>query len=164
MKSIHHTLHTIWLIRHYITTDLAKHLVTYLVLSRLDYCYSILNLLTQYTFTLLTNLQYYTTGTIFRIHQYYITHITPYFKSLHWLPIQLRIHYKILTLTHHATHHNNTDFLTGLLTNYNSSRPQRNTNKYKLLVYNCANLSTKQQIAFLISAPKLWNIIPYTIR
>ena len=49
-KSINRTLHTIRLIRPFITTDLANLLVTSLVLFRLDYCNSILNLLPQSTY------------------------------------------------------------------------------------------------------------------
>ena len=53
-------------------------------------------------------------------------------KSIHWLPIPYRIQYKLLLLTHHATHNNKPDYLTELLTNYKSSRPQRTIHKYKL--------------------------------
>ena len=124
-KSINYTLHTIRLIRPSITTELAKLLVTSLILPRLDYCNSTLNSLPAHTIKMLTKLQYRAIRTIFRIKKYSRQHITPYMKSIHWLPIPYRIQYKLLLLTHHATHNNKPDYLTELLTNYKSSRPQR---------------------------------------
>ena len=139
-KLVYHTLHPMRLIRSSITTDIAKLLVISLVFSRIDYCNSILNLLPQYTFL------YSLSCNTILLEQYsaYINtlaHITPNIKSLHWLPIQQIIHYRILTLAYHAKYNNNPDYLTELLTDYISSRPQCNTNKYKLLTHNCANLS-----------------------
>ena len=66
-KSINYTLHTIRLIRPSITTELAKLLVTSLILPRLDYCNSTLNSLPAHTIKILTKLQYRAIRTIFRI-------------------------------------------------------------------------------------------------
>ena len=81
-----------------ITTELAKLLVTSLILPRLDYCNSTLNSLPAYTIKMLTKLQYRAIRTIFRIKKYSRQHITPYMKSIHWLPIPYRIQYKLLLL------------------------------------------------------------------
>ena len=108
-KSINYTLHTIRLSIPSITTELAKLLVTSLILPRLDYCNSTLNSLPVHTIKMLTKLQYRAIRTIFRIKKYSIQHITPYMKSIHWLPIPYRIQYKLLLLTHHATHNNKPD-------------------------------------------------------
>ena len=66
-KSINYTLHTIRLIIPSITTELAKLLVTSLILPRLDYCNSTLNSLPAHTIKMLTKLQYRAIRTIFRI-------------------------------------------------------------------------------------------------
>ena len=62
--------------------------------------------------------------TVYIITKYSRTHITPYLKKLHWLPITQRIQYKTLLMTHYATHHTNPDYLTELLTDYTPSRLQ----------------------------------------
>ena len=71
---------------------------------------------------------------------------------------------QIILLTHLAKHHNKPDYLTDLLTDYNPSRSQRTANQYKLLTHNCTNLTIKQQFAFSIAAPKLWNSLPTSLR
>ena len=162
-KSINYTLHTIRLIRPSITTELAKLLVTSLILPRLNYCNSTLNSLPAHTIKMLTKLQYRAIRTIFRIKKYSRQHITPYMKSIHWLPIPYRIQYKLLLLTHHATHNNKPDYLTELLTNYKSSRPQRTIHKYKLNIPITLSLNKKQESSFSIISPKLWNSPPHSI-
>ena len=85
-------------------------------------------------------------------------------KSIHWLPIPYRIQYKLLLLTHHATHNNKHDYLMELLTNYKSSRPQRTIHKYKLNKPITLSLNKKQESSFSIISPKLWNSLPHSIR
>ena len=106
-KSINQTLHTIRMIRPSITKELAQLLVVSTILPKLDYCNSTLNSIPQYSIKRLNSLQYSAARTIFRIKKYSRIHMTPYLKSLHWLPISQRINYKILLLTHHATHKTN---------------------------------------------------------
>ena len=113
---------------------------------------------------MLTKLQYRAIRTIFRIKKYSRQHITPYMKSIHWLPIPYRIQYKLLLLTHHATHNNKHDYLTELLTNYKSSRPQRTIHKYKLNIPINLSLNKKQESSFSIISPKLWNSLHHLIR
>ena len=72
--------------------------------------------------------------------------------------------YKLLLLTNHATHNNKPDYLTELLTNYKSSRPQRTIHKYKLNIPITLSLNKKQESSFSIISPKLWNSLPYSIR
>ena len=139
-------------------------LVTSLILPRSAYCNSTLHRLPRNSTTPFTKLLYSVARTVYRIPKYSRTHITPYLKILHWIPITQRIQYKIILLTHLATHHNKPNYLTDLLTDSNPSRPQRTSNQYKLHTHNCTNLTIKQQSAFSISAPKLWNSLPISLR
>ena len=134
------------------------------ILPKLDYCNSTLNSIPQYSIKRLNSLQYSAARTIFRIKKYSRIHMTPYLKSLHWLPISQRINYKILLLTHHATHNNKPEYLTELLTEYNSSRLQRTSNTFKLQIPSTTKLIRKQESAFSIISPKLWNNLPYKLR
>ena len=90
-KSINRTLHTIRLIRPSITSELSRLLATSLILPRLDYCNSILHRLPKNSLIPLNRLLNSTARTVYRIPKYSRTHITPYLKSLHWLPITQRI-------------------------------------------------------------------------
>ena len=163
-KSINRTLNTIRLIRPSITTNIAQLLVTSLILLIIDYCDSTLHRLPRNSITPFTKLLYSAARIVYRIPKYSRTHITPYFKILHWLPITQRIQYKIILLTHLATHHNKPDYFTDLLTDYNPSRPQCTANQYKLHTHNCTNLTIKQQSAFSITVPKIWNSLPPSLR
>ena len=112
---------------------------------------------------MLTKLQYRAIRTIFRITKYSRQHITSYMKSIHWLPIPYCIQYTLLLLTHHAAHNNKPDYLTELLTNYKSSRPQLTIHKYKLNIPITLSLNKIQESSFSIIAPKLWNSLPHSI-
>ena len=92
-KFINRTLHTIRLIRPSITTKLAQLLVTSLILPRIDYCNSTLHRLPRNSITSFTKLLYSAARIVYRIPKYSRTHITPYLKILHWLPITQRIQY-----------------------------------------------------------------------
>ena len=67
-------------------------------------------------------------------------------------------------MIHHATYYNNPDYLTYLLNEHNHSKPQRTIYKYKLFIQNSRKLTRKQETAFSLAAPKLWNSLPYDIR
>ena len=163
-KSINRTLHTTRLIIPSITTELSTLLATSLILPRLDYCNSILHRIPKNSLIPLNRLLNSTARTVYRIPKYSRNHITPYLKSLHWLPITQRIQYKTLLISYQVIHHNHPDYLTDILIENNTSRLQRKINKYKLLIHNLKHISHKQERAFSISAPKLWNNIPYKIR
>ena len=78
-------------IRHYLSVQATKTLFSAFVLSRLDYCISLLSCCLQY---LLNRLQ--------AVHLILKTpkteHITPHLHTLHWLPIDSRIKYKLCSL------------------------------------------------------------------
>ena len=157
-------LYTVKIIRPSISTEIAKLLITSLILPKLDYCNSIINGIPDYLLHKLQLLQNSAVRLIYNINKFSRTHISPYMKILHWLPIKYRIIYKICMLTHHATHHSQPDYLHTLLTPYTSSRPIRLCLKYTLVIPDLRNVSIKQNRAFSISAPIAWNRIPYNIR
>ncbi len=55
-------------------------------------------------------------------------HITPILQSLHWLPIEFRISYKILLLAYKALNDLAPAYLTNLLSRYNPTRSLRSQN------------------------------------
>ena len=92
-KSIIFQLSKIASIRKYITIEVAKTLVTSLIISRLDYCNSLFGNMTNENIDKLQLIQNHAARLIFGAKKK--EHITPILIKLHWLPIKYRIDYKI---------------------------------------------------------------------
>ena len=86
-------------IRQFLTTDVTKSLVNSLVTSRLDYCNALLYGVPKTILNKLQNVQNTAARVVTRTSRF--SHITPILKELHWLPIQYRVQYKILTRIKH---------------------------------------------------------------
>ena len=99
-RSSYAQLRQIGHIRQYITCDATKSLVNSLVTSRLDYCNSLLYKLPKTTLNKLQTVQNTAARIITKTPR--ASHITPVLKELHWLPVESRVQYKILTLTYKA--------------------------------------------------------------
>ena len=90
-------------------------------------------------------------------------HITPILRSLHWLPVHYRIVFKILLLTYKALNGLAPDYIRDLL-RYSDSRRTLRSSSNRLLNEPRANLKTYGERAFSVSAPRLWNKLPFQIR
>ena len=93
-------LRHIGLIRKYLTVNAAKTIVCSLVLSRLDYCNSILSGSLKCLIKKLQRAQ--NTAARITLRMPRTEHSTPLLRILHWLPIPSRIAYKIDSLCHTA--------------------------------------------------------------
>ena len=83
-------------IRDLISTDIAKMLVSSLVLSRLDYCNSTLADVTKENINKLQVVQNYSARIVLKKSKR--ESASPLLRSLHWLPVEKRIDYKIAIL------------------------------------------------------------------
>ena len=83
-------------IRQYLSFDTAKTLVDALVLSKIDNCSSLLYGAPKHLVVKLQNVQNATARIIVTLGKH--DNITPVLKELHWLPVELRIVYKIYCL------------------------------------------------------------------
>ena len=90
-------------------------------------------------------------------------HITPVLKNLHWLPIDLRIEFKILTITYKALHDLAPAYIKNLLKKYYPPRDLRSSKK-NLLVVPAFRTNSYGRRAFSVIAPLLWNSLPQHIR
>ena len=63
-------------------------------------------------------------------------HITPVLKNLHWLPVKLRITFKILLLTYKILNGQSPSYLTSLISSYEPVRSLRSSNHSLLKVPN----------------------------
>jgi hypothetical protein len=90
-------------------------------------------------------------------------HITPVLKKLHWLPISLRIIFKILLITYKSLHGDAPTYLSDLLVPYIPSRALRSHKEGTLRIPK-TKLVTFGDRAFSKAAPLLWNNLPETVR
>ncbi|XP_078115027.1 uncharacterized protein LOC144523380 [Sander vitreus] len=90
-------------------------------------------------------------------------HITPILKSLHWLPVSLRIEYNVSLLTHQCIHGDAPLYLKELLGPQTSTRSLRSGSAY-LLKHPRTKLRTMGDGAFCSAAPRLWNALPDHLR
>ncbi len=83
-------------------------------------------------------------------------HITPVLASLHWLPVCLRVDFKILLLTFRALHGLAPDYILDLSAPYAPNCNLGSLNRGLLFIPE-SRLRTKGDKAFVTRAPKLWN-------
>ncbi len=92
-----------------------------------------------------------------------IDRISPILTSLHWLPVKLRIEFKILVFVFKALHGLAPTYLSDILQYYNPSRLLR-SGSLGLLSVCRSRLKHRGDRAFATVGPKLWNSLPVSIR
>jgi len=85
-------------IRHLLTTELAQTLACSLILSRIDYCNSVLHSTLTGTIQKLQQVQNNAARIVLQASRR--SHAMPLLHQLHWLPVQQRITYKLAVLTY----------------------------------------------------------------
>jgi exonuclease III len=160
VKSANYHLHNIGKARKYLTEESTKLTVVSLVTSRLDYCNGLLYGITLELVLKLQRVQNNAARVITLTKKH--DHISPVLKDLHWLPIAMRIQYKILLLVYKCKSGTAPSYLKELLTEYNPSRTLRSATK-NLLCEPRTNMKTYGDRAFCACAPKLWNQLPNNI-
>ena len=160
-KGAYAQLRKICSIRKFMTDDAVAQLIHAFVTSRLDYCNSLLASLPDITLRKLQWVQNAAARILTRTRKY--DHITPILIDLHWLPIPLRIIFKILLLTYRTLHDLSPEYLKELIIPYEPSRNLRSASTH-LLTPVRTRLTTYGDHAFSAVAPKLWNNLPADIR
>ena len=93
------------------------------------------------------------------------SHVTPVLYSLHWLPVQFRIDFKILIITFKAIYGHAPEYICNLIDIKNPSTYGLRSNSELLLAP--PSTKTKKTLgdrAFTNTAPSLWNKLPSEIR
>ena len=159
-QSVHYHLRNIGKIRSVIDRDTCKLLVNSMVTSRLDYCNSLLFGVNKSVVDKLQKLQNKAARIVTLSKKY--SHITPILKSLHWLPVEQRIHYKILLQTFKSLHGMAPDYLVGLLSVHQPSRQLRSSSAITLKHF--SSKSKFSERAFSVNSHMLWNSLPLSVR
>ncbi|KAK7087711.1 hypothetical protein V1264_021725 [Littorina saxatilis] len=93
-------------------------------------------------------------------------HITPLLRSLHWLPVDTRISYKLSTLVYKCLNDSAPEYLQSSLDMYTqpSDRPLRSAADPLRLHIPRSKLASAGQRAFPSAAPSVWNSLPLELR
>ena len=161
-RSLHLQLRKIGSIRHYLTVEASKTLVTSLILSRIDYCNSILAGLPANRLQKLQAIQNCAARMVCRKPK--SSHVTPLLITLHWLPIQQRIDYKVAVTCFKCLNNSAPGYLCDLLEKHQPGRSLRSAKDTTKLKMPPVNLQQYGGRAFLHYGPKIWNRIPPMIR
>ena len=158
-QTAYYELKRISSIRRYLTEDAAKQLVTSCVLSRLDYCNS---LLMGTVIQPMQKVQTTTARLILRApcHQ----KCTPFLQQLHWLPISERIKYKTACMCYKVITGSAPSYLSELLHLYSPSRSLRSSSDTRMLKIQRFNRKTHGFRTFSQFGPYIWNNLPQDIR
>ena len=129
-----------------------------LVLSRLDYCNSILSRSPKYLIQKLQIVQ--NTAARITLRMPRTEHTTPLLGMLHWLPISSGMAYKIDSLCHTALTTAYPKYLSELLNVYTPARPLRLSSDPNILNIAAARTKSYGQRAFAYQGSINWNRIP----
>ena len=94
-------MRNIYRIRRFITSASCQHLTRSLILSRLDYAYSLLYGITSKDRKILQTLQNRAARIVFRLDRRQPS--APLLRELHWLPLKSRVIFKLMLLTFRAS-------------------------------------------------------------
>ena len=112
-------------------TQATQTLVCCLVLSRLDYCNSLLSGCPQYLLDELQKFQNAAARLVCKAKKY--EHIHPVHETLHWLPVTHRIHNKMSTICFSSISGTDPQYLSDLLQTYTPARQLRSASTHEPL-------------------------------
>ncbi|KAK7096607.1 hypothetical protein V1264_005883 [Littorina saxatilis] len=161
-RSAYFELCKIATIRHTLSVQTTNTLVCSLVLSKLDYCNSLLSGCPLYLLHKLQKVQNSAARLILKARKK--DHVTPLRRTLHWLPIQARIEYKLSTLCFHFFSASSPAYFSELLTVYTPARQLRSSSDSRTLVIPHTQSKAYGQRTFAFCASTQWNSLPSHIR
>ena len=149
-------------IRSFLSTDAANKLAVSLILSRLDYCNSLLAGLPDNKLNKLQRIQNHAARLVLRKSKH--ESATTLLRTLHWLPVKARIQYKIACLSFQCIYQNSMPpYISDLLRPYCPSRTLRFLDA-SLLTVPRFSLETFGKKSFSVFGPTVWNSLPLSLR
>ncbi len=160
-KSANYQLYRLSRIKKYLTPAALKTAVHALVSSKLDYCNGLLAGLPKQQTDKLQAIMNSAARLITGTKKF--DHITPSLMTLHWLPIEKRISFKLLCTTYKALNNLAPQYLTDQLEKYTPSRALRSADKQLLCI---PKIRTQKYGArsFKYVALTQYNALPVMIR
>ena len=154
-------LYKIGKIRNFLDRTTTERLIHAFVMCHFDFCNSLLFGLPSQQIQRLQLIQNSAARLLTRTRKH--VSISPVLMNLHWLPIQSRIHYKILLFAYQCFYQFGPLYLVELLTKYKPERTLRSSKKSLFYVPQTMTRSYGER-SFSFAAPVLWNNLPEHIR
>ena len=148
-------------IRSFLSISSCNRLVTAFILSRLDFCNSVLFGLPKEEICRLQRIQ--NSAARLTLQKRKQDHVTPLLRELHWLPVQFRLEYKLAVLTFRHFEETLPSYLANALHTYTPSRSLRSSYAKQLKVPK-VNLKSCGQRSFSFCGPTVWNALPDHLR
>ncbi|KAM9399248.1 uncharacterized protein ACWYII_031534 [Salvelinus alpinus] len=163
-RSCRFMLYNIRRVRPCLTQEAAQVLIQALVISRLDYCNSLLAGLPACAIKPLQLIQNAAARLVFNFPKF--SHVTPLLRSLHWLPVEARIRYKTMVLAYGAVRGTAPPYLQALIRPYTQTRALRSSTSALLASLPLRKYSSRsaQSKLFAALAPQWWNKLPHDAR
>ncbi|KAK6312625.1 hypothetical protein J4Q44_G00182890 [Coregonus suidteri] len=151
-------------VRPCLTQEAAQVLIQALVISRLDYCNSLLAGLPACAIKPLQLIQNAAARLVFNLPKF--SHVTPLLRTLHWLPVEARICYKTMVLAYGAVRGTAPPYLQALISPYTQTRALRSSTSGLLAPLPLRKHSSRsaQSKLFAALAPQWWNKLPHDAR
>ena len=143
-------------IRRYLTPAATEQVIHAFVTSRLDVGNALLHRLPVKQLERLQRVQNWAARLVDGARKF--CHVTPLLIKLHWLPIAVRVEYKILLLTHRALTGCAPQYITKCFNRHQPTRLLRSSEHNHL----CVPRATRRwgDRSFCVAAPTLWNLLP----
>ena len=141
--------------------DTAKIIIQALVLSKLDYCNSLLAGSAKYQLEKLQRVQNMACRVVNNLRRY--DHISSSLVGLQWLKVKECIEYKIACLVFRCRENTAPNYLADLLPTRTFNRDLRSTNSTAIPILKCKNTQTRQS-SFAGNGTDIWNSLPFYIR
>ena len=162
-RSAYNEIRKISTIRHLLSLDATKTLVCSLILSKFDYCNTLLAGIPQHHIDKLQKAQHSACRLILKARKH--DHIQPHMRQLHWLPISSRIMYKSANLCFNSfTDPHFPAYLSELLLPYIPTRQLRSSTDKRTLLIPRTKTKTIGERSFFFHAPTFWNQLPFHVR
>ena len=151
-------------IRRFLASTATARLVSAFVLSRIDYCNSLLFGSTHDVTSNLQRIQNYAARVILRLPR--SSSITIHLESLHWLPVKVRSTYKIACLCYHCHISTAPSYVTDMLHKKPLHTCNTRSSSYTMLLLNrpAHSKATLGDHLFSFVSSSVWNSIPTDVR
>ena len=151
-RTCYFELHRLASIRRFLTSTATATLVFAFVLSRIDYCSSLLFGSTHDVTSHLLRILIYAAGVILRLPM--SSSIATHLRSLYWLPVKVRSTYKIACLCYHCHSSTAQSFVADMLHESHITHPH----------HSLQLKATHGDRSFSFASSSVWNSIPIDVR
>ena len=146
----------------FLSQNSIKNVVTSLILSRLDYCNSLLVGITEEGLSKLQRVQNYAARIVLDKSRRDSSSIEN-LRMLHWLPVKARIEYKIALFCYHSINLTAPEYLRELISPYSPTRSLRSSDAKSLSVPR-TRLKCFGDRSFSKVGPEVWNSLPSSVK